>query len=326
MGRGPLRLSVALCTFNGARFLEEQLASLARQTRLPEELVVCDDGSSDATIAILERFAATAPFTVRLFRNPVNLGSSKNFERAFGLCDGDVILPADQDDVWLPEKLARFEEVFRAEPGVGLAFSDGWIIDETSARTTERMWPNLPFLRRQQQCFERGEGARFLLRYNVVTGAASAFRASLLPAIVPIGEGWVQDAWVAAVAGSLSEIRLIAEPTLRYRRHTSQQIGIRPWRLPVQWRAARAMDLAYFEKRVACFRALADRLEELRARLLDPSLLEAVRAKVAHSEVQVAMRRRGRLGRGLLALRELIAGNYHRFGRGFKSFAVDAIL
>ena len=85
-------------TYNGGPYLREQLDSIAAQTHLPDELVVCDDDSTDRTVAILEDFAATAPFPVRVYVNPKNLGTAKNFERAIGLATGEVIALADQDD------------------------------------------------------------------------------------------------------------------------------------------------------------------------------------------------------------------------------------
>src|SRR5213080_381833 len=98
-------LSVALCTYNGAAYLGEQLDSIVAQSRPPDELVVCDDGSTDETVEVLETFLAEAPFPVRLQRNEANLGFVKNFEQAISLCTGDFVALSDQDDVWMPGKL-----------------------------------------------------------------------------------------------------------------------------------------------------------------------------------------------------------------------------
>jgi len=100
-------VSVALCTYNGAAYLGEQLDSIVAQSRPPDELVVCDDGSTDGTVGLLQAFVPEAPFPVRLYRNERNRGFAKNFERAISLCTGDFIALSDQDDVWKPEKLAR---------------------------------------------------------------------------------------------------------------------------------------------------------------------------------------------------------------------------
>lgn len=105
-----IKISVALCTYNGARFLAEQLKSLSAQTRQPDELVVCDDGSCDKTMEILEQFSKVASFPVRLTRNDSNLGVVANFRYAISLCCGEFTALSDQDDVWLPEKLKQAED------------------------------------------------------------------------------------------------------------------------------------------------------------------------------------------------------------------------
>ncbi len=107
-----MKISIALCTYNGARFLAGQLQSIASQTRLPDELVACDDVSSDGTIAMLEEFASRVSFPVRIIRNPSNLGAIANFQQAINLCTGTLTALADQDDVWLPDKLRQAEQAF----------------------------------------------------------------------------------------------------------------------------------------------------------------------------------------------------------------------
>jgi glycosyltransferase involved in cell wall biosynthesis len=106
-----MKISIALCTFNGERYLDEQLASIAAQTRLPDEMVICDDGSTDNTLSIVELFAKKAAFAVRIVQNKQNLGVIANFQQAVGLCHGELTALADQDDVWLPDKLANAEQV-----------------------------------------------------------------------------------------------------------------------------------------------------------------------------------------------------------------------
>jgi len=102
---GP-KISIAMATYNGEKFILEQLNSLAAQTTLPAELIVTDDGSADRTLEIIRTFAQTAPFAVDIYPNPKRLGYAENFLRAASLCQGDLIAFCDQDDVWLPQKLA----------------------------------------------------------------------------------------------------------------------------------------------------------------------------------------------------------------------------
>src|SRR5580658_5936011 len=94
---GGERISIAMCTYNGSPFLDEQLQSIVSQRRLPDEMVICDDGSSDKTISILRDFAGLATFPVQVFRNEKRLGPAKNFEKAISHCGGDIIILSDQD-------------------------------------------------------------------------------------------------------------------------------------------------------------------------------------------------------------------------------------
>lgn len=106
------RVSIAMASFNGERFIRDQLDSLAAQTLLPYELIVTDDGSSDRTLEIIEVFAVTAPFPVFIFRNSRRLGYGANFLSAVRYCRGELVAFCDQDDVWMPEKIERCVAVF----------------------------------------------------------------------------------------------------------------------------------------------------------------------------------------------------------------------
>ena len=108
-----LSVSIAMTTFNGRRFLREQLDSLAAQTHIPFELVIVDDCSSDDTVDILQAFAQKVPFPVVIRQNNKNIGYKANFMRCVDLCSGHLIAFCDQDDVWMPSKLARVVEEFK---------------------------------------------------------------------------------------------------------------------------------------------------------------------------------------------------------------------
>ena len=127
-------ISIALATFNGARFLGQQLDSLAAQSRLPDELVICDDRSADNTADIVRAFAKTAPFPVVLEINERRLGYKSNFMKAAGLCQSDLISFCDQDDVWRNDKLALMEPLFD-DPAVLLAYHNSTLVDADLKRT-----------------------------------------------------------------------------------------------------------------------------------------------------------------------------------------------
>ena len=121
-------VSIAMATYNGAAFLEEQLESLETQTLKPAELVVCDDRSTDATVEIVRRFADRASFPVHVHVNAERLGWRGNFVKASGLCTGELIAFCDQDDLWYPGKLATVVAAFD-DPSVLLVFHNADLLD-----------------------------------------------------------------------------------------------------------------------------------------------------------------------------------------------------
>jgi glycosyltransferase involved in cell wall biosynthesis len=127
-------ISVAMTTCNGETFLGEQLRSIAAQERLPDELVVADDLSTDRTWEILDDFARTAPFSVRLYRNEPRLGWRRNFMSVLARCESDLIALCDQDDVWDPAKLAIAERTMNESDAL-MFFHDAWLIDGAGQRT-----------------------------------------------------------------------------------------------------------------------------------------------------------------------------------------------
>src|ERR1700728_1787253 len=128
-GGKPARISVAMATFNGEKYIREQLDSIAGQTLLPFELVITDDGSTDATLGIVENFASVAPFPVKIHRNESRLGYANNFIRAASLCQGELIAFCDQDDIWMTEKFSVCSEFFRDSEVVLAAHSAVTIAD-----------------------------------------------------------------------------------------------------------------------------------------------------------------------------------------------------
>src|ERR1700733_5344548 len=129
-----------MCTYNGERYLREQLDSITSQTMLPAELIICDDGSVDSTLKIAEDFAHSSPFKVRVQRNSKNLGVTKNFEQAICLSSGEFIALCDQDDVWYPQKLAALSAKLSANPLAGGVFSNADLIDENSRPLGKELW------------------------------------------------------------------------------------------------------------------------------------------------------------------------------------------
>ena len=208
-----LTVSVALCTYQGERFLCEQLASLLAQKRQPDELVICDDGSVDETLPLLRRFAAAAPFPVEVHANPVTLGVTENSGQAIARCRGELIALCDQDDVWKPEKLARVAQCFADDPALDALFSDTELIDTEGRPLGRRLWQEIAFNTREQALVETGRAIEVLADRFLATGAALVFRRRLLPAILPMPAAaarpreLLHDGWIALIAAATGKLR-----------------------------------------------------------------------------------------------------------------------
>jgi len=319
-----LSFSVALCTYNGSRFLSEQLQSIRSQSRLPNELVICDDGSNDNTVNIIKSFAVDAPFPVRLQVNPSNLGSTKNFELAISRCSGDAIALSDQDDVWQKDKLAQMERVLLHSPSVGAVFSDADVVDDQLNPLGYKLWDRYGFKGRRRRRLVEGRAFQVLLDQYAVTGATLAFRSWLKEWFIPIPACWMHDAWIAAVTAAVSGMSIIEEPLIWYRQHAQNQVGGQKPPLPEFLRAAFRENSAFYHNYVNQLKLLRQRLTgcpKLK-RLDDLSRLDS---KILHFETRARMPVQ-RFKRLPLALRELWTLRYFRYSNGTVSLGKDLFL
>jgi glycosyltransferase involved in cell wall biosynthesis len=316
---------VAMCTYNGARYVQQQLQSIAAQECLPDELVIHDDCSSDDTVAIVRRFAAAAPFKVYVQVNECNLGLRENLTRVVAQCRGELIILADQDDLWMPHKVRRLKAVFAADREVGFAFSDALIIDQQQRRPPYRLWQSVGFSRRQQRQMRDGQATAVLLRHNVVCGATLAFRRELRDLLLPIPASWVHDEWFALLSAAVTGCAVIAEPLIRYRRHGGQQIGAHGTGLYQWYLAAVRQRRDRLETIVEGYTAAAQRLSQFRERLRDPQLIAALGKKADHFRAKLQMREKHARRLPTIA-RELLAGHYARYSLGWKSLAQDLFI
>lgn len=252
-----MRISVALATWNGERFLRAQLDSLLAQTYVPHEVVVSDDGSTDGTLAILEEFRARAPFPVLIRANQKRRGYAENFLRAAAACGGDFIAFCDQDDVWLRSKLARSAELLAAS-GALLLIHRNAVVTEDLVRT-----------RRRVPAFRHSSTAAPLQvqPWLLAPGNAMVFSRAVLDVDYsgrPRGLGqhgapMTHDEWTYFIATALGSTRFASEVLVYYRQHGGNVFGA-PGRSPLRYVGApddyrflaeRALDRSVFFEELA---------------------------------------------------------------------------
>lgn len=314
-GTGRESVSVALCTRDGALYIAEQLRSILGQTVPVDQIVISDDASTDSTLELvraeLARAGASAPKIV-IVKNATPLGVTRNFEKAISACTSDLIALCDQDDIWVPRRMELFLRLFRSQPDLTLAFSDAQLVDANGERAGGSLFRAISFTRRERKLVRDGRAFDVLLTRNVVTGATTVFRRTLLAAAMPFLSPWVHDEWLAIIAAGTGKVDFIPEQLTRYRQHGANEIGAsRPtlgdWVGRVQ------------EPRVERNRRLLARAEALALRLSEwegSSSRTRQRAieKVAHEKKRSALPG-NRILRLFPVLLSGVKGNYSRFGR-----------
>jgi glycosyltransferase involved in cell wall biosynthesis len=321
-----ITLSVAMCTYNGEAYLPEQLISIAAQTRQPDELVICDDCSSDGTVEIVKEFASHAPFVVRLLQNNENLGSTKNFAKAFGNCRFDVIAPSDQDDFWYPDKLQSMEEVFIKNADAGLVFSNADIVDKNLVPVGCTLWKSVDFNSRLQRQVDAGRAFNALLKYNFVTGATMAFPRRFLPLVLPIPELWVHDAWVAILLSVVTNVIRVDRSLIKYRQHSKQQLGLRRTGISAHITTAQARNShSEYRRKLQQYLLVEQRLQEQKCFEIRDEIGGLLKNKLQHLDRRFRLPK-GRFRRFPMIGRELLLHRYRDCGHGWRAAVRDMLV
>ena len=320
-----VKVSVVLCTYNGERFLAEQLQSILDQTHPADEIIVSDDGSSDSTLKIVEGFRSAnnrtrkPEWTVQSRKKP--LGVAGNFASALTKARGEFIVLADQDDAWEPNRLEKGLAQFRDD--VLLVHCDATLIDE-AGRQTGSLMSALRLTRGERRSLLSGNALDALLRRNLVTGATTIIRASLLQQALPIPEGWVHDEWLGLVAAAQGGVAFSEDPLIRYRQHESNEIGAAKTDLDEATRRLRETRSDFFSRKLLRNAGISGVLEqepawlELRARAI---LLAKVEFDHLRSQLPTP-----RVGRLLPVVTRWATGDYGRFARGYLDVIRDLSL
>lgn len=318
-----LTISVALSTCNGSGFLLEQLQSIASQTLLPDEMVICDDVSDDDTLDIVNEYASQTGFAVRVVANEERLGPARNFEQAIAACAGDIILLADQDDVWRPHKVSFLVEALEQYPNAVYAFSDATMVDQEGSLLGQTLWESVN-IRHRIAGFTGAGQVEILLKHNVIPGASLALRASFRKALLPFPAGWMHDYWTVLLGSVLGDGISVDDLLFDYRRHRNQVCG---WRKKTFLQVCRDSILTNPEeswKKVRTFQELLDRVRMLSAsHPAIPERLELLKEKEAHLLKRARARSSARPSRTAQVVSEVTTGRYRRFSNSWQSVIRD---
>lgn len=309
-----MKISIALCTYNGEKYLSEQLESLLNQTKPIDEIVICDDQSKDGTELVVKNFEAKLP--IRFYKNESSLRVVKNFEKAANLCTGDIIFFCDQDDVWEKDKIQVMLDVFSKNDSLELLFSNAELVNGELEPLEKDLWQSVRFWKQQQAEFQQKKEVDILLQGNRVTGCTMAVKRSLIERVTPFPENihptFIHDYWLAMVAAHRGTIGIIDQKLVKYRQHASQYVGIaannqEPIRFWDRFSRPREVKIAPFKDKVRYFTTLEEKLISIGV-----TNTEKLKAIAAFYEKRATLPEK-KLNRVLPASQLLFSGTYHRY-------------
>ncbi|MDN4641970.1 glycosyltransferase family 2 protein [Agreia sp. PsM10] len=227
-----MTVSVALCTYNGADYIEAQLDSIFAQTLPPDELVWADDGSTDSTVEIAQRvIAAHTIADHRMLRVVVleahqdPLGFTRNFERSLAAATGDYVALSDQDDVWDPDRIKSAVDLLTRDGKADLVASDAILIGPDGQPLGRTLFESMGVSAAEIAELNGRDAYLSAIRRSVIPGMSLLARATFLRSHLPIGDAWPHDYWLVVNAAASASLRILPQPVVSYRQHDKNVLG-----------------------------------------------------------------------------------------------------
>ncbi|QLK60818.1 glycosyltransferase [Enterobacteriaceae bacterium Kacie_13] len=213
-----MNYDVIIATYNGEKYVIEQLESIVNQTIKPSNIYIRDDGSLDNTIKILEEFKSLCNVNIEIISGQGNLGYIKNFEKLVGYTVSDIVFFSDQDDIWKENK-AQLMLCNFSNNKVNVNFSDAYLVNDKK-EVLGGLWDYVNHTSKLDEF-----NLEKIIINNIVTGATLAIRRNFLMELLPFPESIPHDHWIAANAVIKNCLSSCAEKLILYRQHNNNQIG-----------------------------------------------------------------------------------------------------
>lgn len=220
-----MKTSVALCTYNGEKYLAAQLDSILSQEHNVDEIVICDDRSTDETFSILKNYKTRFPEIFKIFNNEQNLGYVANFEKALALCSGEIIFLCDQDDVWYPAKVNSVIDYFKENPSIGIVAHD---LDLFGTYDGKKTFWELRKFSAETKLSNQELLKEIVLKGNIFPGMTLAIKKETLQDYLPLQKVdsiIIHDYELVIKGLRAQQFGLISKTLGAYRQHEQQSIG-----------------------------------------------------------------------------------------------------
>lgn len=213
------KISVVICTYNGEKYIEELVQSILTQSRKADEIIICDDGSTDYTLEKINKILDKFDGDKKIISNEHRLGVTKNFEKGITNATGDIIFLSDQDDIWLENKIETMMELFYERESCVLVFSNAQIYENGYKSKTIFDLLNV----NPTNCIK---DRNFFLKRAFIPGTTMAFKRKYVLELMPFPIEWIHDGWIAINAKIYGEIEYIDKCLMIYRLHNDNTIGM----------------------------------------------------------------------------------------------------
>lgn len=217
-----MKISVAICTYNGEKFIREQLQSIINQSRRPDEIIIYDDLSQDKTVSTIEKILYNCGIEYKIYVNTKNLGYEKNFYHAVKNTSGDIVFLSDQDDVWVNDKIEKVERVFVDNADISLVVHDVEVCDYKLNCISKSVWQEEGF-----NPYSKKMVYKSFFEGTHVQGCASAFKRNVIDLYgCPFPAGVSHDMWIGLVCEMYGKVYFLDEKLLKYRQHPNNTLGV----------------------------------------------------------------------------------------------------
>jgi glycosyltransferase involved in cell wall biosynthesis len=314
------RISVAMAVYDGEPFIGKQLDSILNQSRVPDEIIICDDSRNDKTYSAIENIIARYPEIIKYSKNETQLGVSKNFERAISLTGGDIIFLSDQDDVWMPDKVERLVSLINASPNCGGAFCNSELVDENLSLLNVTHWQLRGFGTKEMLSYTTGGMMEFFLKRVPIAGHNMAFKAEFKDLILPLPDlKECHDTWIGLIIAATNKWAFTNACLTKFRQHNSNlSQASRGGQLKAALDSIKNDTSTWY---AILYNELIDRLEGK----AEPDILELLKDRCGHSAARAKLNC-NIFKRFPIVCKEIKNKRYFKYGRGWKSIIQDIFL
>ncbi|EOS25696.1 hypothetical protein C806_01823 [Lachnospiraceae bacterium 3-1] len=291
--------SIVMATYNGEKYVEEQIESLLRQTRLPDEIIICDDCSSDSTISKIYSCFEKVDVPFRVIRHEYNQGVIESFSDGIKAAKGEIIFLCDQDDYWHSDKVEKFIAEFEKDEKCTLVFSNADITDDNLRKQEITLWDTIKFSEKMDIFHE-------MLKRNIFTGMCMAFKKVVLLDRMDLSKNMLHDEYIGWLSLFAGNIRVLNQTLVSYRQHVNNVVGVK--------RKKKYESIQAVKHHVKVTRVRSrDKYEELLTIVDNKNQYECLNRALSFYQYRVSIIEQKRIKALFMYINKLLSGDYQKY-------------